>query len=261
MGLLCVRIQIISIAGRRADAIIPGVGTVAVQLWSIDLDAVRRSDPLSADEQARAEAILPRRARARWMASRVALRLILARETGIDPDAIVLRPDARGKLALADDFFLEDGGRDGGGRRGGGEDFTAPDGGALGFSLSHRGGRALYAVSRGVDVGVDLELIDERAAGRRDEVAIAERVLGANAAGRLKGLKTRERHLAFLREWVAHEAYVKCLGVGLGAGVPPPGARAEVWVGEVDAGDEAVAALAVRSASAPEIVERVYEDL
>ncbi len=112
--------------------------------------------------------------------------------------------------------------------------------GDLHFNLSHSGGLALVAVTAGREVGVDVEV----PRGRVDELAIAERVLGSEQARRLAALNSRARARAFLRAWVAHEAVVKCLGLGLATpleGSPP----ADLWTAAVDVGPRAAAAVAV----------------
>jgi phosphopantetheinyl transferase len=84
----------------------------------------------------------------------------------------------------------------------------------LRFSLSHSGGLALIAVTAGREVGVDIEC-------------------------------ARERYTAeFLRAWVAHEAVVKCRGVGLAT--PPAGPHPDdPWTAELDVGPPTAAAVAV----------------
>jgi len=114
----------------------------------------------------------------------------------------------------------------------------------LRFNLSHSGCLALYAVTAGRAVGIDLEVAVRR---RVDELAIAARVLGSEQAQRLGGLESQARARELLRAWVAHEAAVKCLGLGLATpleGLPP----ADLWTAEVDVGPGAVAAVAVAGA-------------
>jgi 4'-phosphopantetheinyl transferase len=87
----------------------------------------------------------------------------------------------------------------------------------LAFNLSHSGGLALVAVTRGLEVGVDVE----REKPERDLVALAERALGAEDAAAVRGAGEEERARVFYGLWVRHEARLKCLGVGLG--------RAPAW--------------------------------
>ena len=84
----------------------------------------------------------------------------------------------------------------------------------LRFNLSHSGTLALYAVTVGREVGVDIEC-------------------------------ARERYTAeFLRGWVAREATVKCRGTGLAT--PSRGlSQADLWTAELDVGPLGAAAVAV----------------
>ena len=77
------------------------------------------------------------------------------------------------------------------------------------FNLTHSGGRALLAVSREGEVGVDLEAAREDV----DTVSLADRFFceverAAIAAAPLRGA-------AFFRHWVAKEAVLKACGMGL----------------------------------------------
>ncbi len=80
--------------------------------------------------------------------------------------------------------------------------------------------------------------------GLVDELAITARVLGREQARRMAGLDSRARARAFLRAWVAHEAAIKCLGLGL---APPPEdtLRDDLWRTQLDVGPRASAAVAV----------------
>ncbi len=149
------------------------------------------------EELARATRILPARKRVLWARSRGVLRALLGRYLDRDPRALRFVLGPHGKPALARE------GTDAG------ED--------LRFNLSHSGELALVAVTGGREVGIDLEIADRRVTDRRvDELAIAARMLGRAQAERLAELDPRTRERAFLRAWVAHEAVVKCRGLGLG---------------------------------------------
>jgi 4'-phosphopantetheinyl transferase len=202
----------------------------AIDVWRADLTAIGDGleDLLCADERARAARIVPARKRVLWAHSRGVLRALLGRYLERDPRALRFVLGPHGKPALA---------RDG-----------TDAGGDLRFNLSHSGRLALIAVSAAREVGVDLEI-----AGRRvlDEPAIAARVLGRAQAERLAELDPQTREREFMRAWVAHEAAVKCLGVGLGLGieVATPGdstsglaTQGDLWTAELDVGPDGYAA-------------------
>jgi 4'-phosphopantetheinyl transferase len=193
-----------------------------VDVWRADMTAVEEDleDLLSTEELARAAQIVHPRKRVLWARSRGVLRALLGRYLDRDPRNLRFVLGPHGKPALL---------------------FEGPAPATdLRFNLSHSGCLALYAVTVGLNVGIDVEI------PRRpvDELAVAERVLGSEQAQRLAGLNSHARAREFLRAWVAHEAIVKCLGLGLATpleGSPP----ADLWTAEVDAGPGAAAAIAV----------------
>jgi 4'-phosphopantetheinyl transferase len=82
----------------------------------------------------------------------------------------------------------------------------------LAFNLSHSGELALVAVSRGREVGIDVE----REKPERDLVALAERALAPEDAAAVRAAGEDERTRVFYALWTRHEARLKCLGIGLG---------------------------------------------
>jgi 4'-phosphopantetheinyl transferase len=115
------------------------------------------------------------------------LRQVLALYLGEAQGEIALARDERGKPRLA----------------------TDPD--RLAFNLSHSGDLTLIAVSRGREVGVDVE----RAKPERDLVALAERALVPEDAAMVHAATAAERTRVFYELWTRHEARLKCLGTGL----------------------------------------------
>lgn len=79
------------------------------------------------------------------------------------------------------------------------------------FNLSHSGDYALIAVSRGREVGVDIEC------ARRDNsnAEVARRFFSAREVAALEMLPESERARAFFDCWARKEAYVKARGEGL----------------------------------------------
>src|SRR3954465_16020041 len=102
---------------------------------------------LAADELLRAGRMRAEEQRRRAIVTRAVLRQLLARETGRKPEELVFAAGPHGKPRLDDTGA--------GGR----------------FNMSHSGGRALIAIGRDAEVGVDLEeirpRIDMKAVGRR----------------------------------------------------------------------------------------------
>jgi len=206
----------------------PRASAGVVDVWRADLAAAGGlEDLLCSEELARAAQIVDPRKRVLWARSRGVLRALLGRYLELDPRALRFVLGPHGKPALSSE---------GPTRPASVED--------LRFNLSHSGCLALYAVTAGRAVGIDLEVAVRR---RVDELAIAARVLGSEQAQRLGGLESQARARELLRAWVAHEAAVKCLGLGLATpleGLPP----ADLWTAEVDVGPGAVAAVAVAGA-------------
>jgi 4'-phosphopantetheinyl transferase len=203
-----------------------------VDIWRADLalagDVVAQL--LSPAERERAGGIADERRRALWMRGRGVLRVLLGSYLERAPHRIELATGAQGKPELAT------------GAAGAAVEPT------LSFNLSHSGTWALYAFTKSVPVGVDLEVPRGRTI---DHAALAERVFGPREAQRLGALPSsfaRERE--FLRLWVVHEARLKCLGLALtGAAKAQANAATRLWIAELDLGPEMAAAVAVQGAA------------
>lgn len=87
---------------------------------------------------------------------------------------------------------------------------------ALRFNLSHSGGHAMFALTHGGEIGIDLETAG-RLAGRDDElVGLAARVLTTRELAVWRKLPdAAARQAAFLRAWTRKEAYGKATGEGV----------------------------------------------
>jgi len=152
--------------------------------------------------------------RADWIASRWALRTVMARYLDEDPAAIVLRTGAHGKPALADASTRLD------------------------FNLSHSGSIILIAIASGLELGIDVEQMEPG----RDFLALAERGLGPDVSALLREREPADRIGAFYAAWVRHEALLKCGGGGFGN--PIPDRAVTVRELEIDAGYAAALAVA-----------------
>jgi 4'-phosphopantetheinyl transferase len=81
----------------------------------------------------------------------------------------------------------------------------------LRFNVSHSHGLALYAVTLGAEVGVDLEY------GRKDMSTeeISRRFFSAQEIAAIESLPQDQRQRAFFVCWTRKEAYIKARGDGL----------------------------------------------
>jgi 4'-phosphopantetheinyl transferase len=218
----------------------PRLAAGALHVWRVDLQAVDETlvELLSPDERERAARIVRERERRAWTRARGVLRALLGRYLERDPRALRFTAGPHGKPALRD--------ASSGLPAGGGPSETpggspAPVAQTLAFNLSHSGPLALYALTAGLPVGVDVEL-DRR---ELDEPALARRVFGEAQARRLKALDPPVRRREFLRAWVRHEAQVKCLGLGIAAAEGATSGDRGLWIADIDIGGEGAAAVAV----------------
>ncbi len=144
---------------------------------------------LSPDERERADRFRFPKHRGHFIAGRGFLREILARYTGAAPRDLRFEYGPHGKPSLA-----------GAGAAAG-----------IRFNMSHSGGLALYAVTWGGEVGVDVERF-------RPEVEcekIAHRFFSPAEVEALFALPAEARRTAFFLCWSRKEAYIKALGTGL----------------------------------------------
>jgi 4'-phosphopantetheinyl transferase len=82
---------------------------------------------------------------------------------------------------------------------------------ALNFNLSHSAELALYAITRGRVVGIDIEYIREDFA----TLEIAEQFFSTNEVAALKSLPTDQRTIGFFNCWSRKEAFIKAKGMGV----------------------------------------------
>jgi 4'-phosphopantetheinyl transferase len=182
----------------------PAVSPHEVHVWIASLDRPagwlgKLAGALSSDERRRAERLRFPRDRERFVVARGLLRTILSGYLGDDPADLRFRYECRcgSKCALT---------------RRKPELATEPGRVGLTFNVSHSGGLALYAISDGRRVGVDLERLSAPPA---DELLAA----GVFSDGEQAALRSRAgplRHREVLLAWTRKEAYVKGRGEGLG---------------------------------------------
>lgn len=165
-----------------------------VHVWRAVLDDAARVDErvgsyLSSDEQQRASAFVRPRDRWRFIVRRGLLRALVAGYVGCAPDLLQLRSGLHGKPELA-----------------------WPSGEPpVSFSCSHSHGLALYAITRGRRIGVDVEAI--RSLPERDQVA--QLCCSSRERAALRALPAELHDAALMNAWTRKEAYLKAIGVGL----------------------------------------------
>lgn len=115
----------------------------------------------------------------------------------------------------------------------------ANDPGELAINLSHSGELLLAAVTRGREVGVDVE----RAKPERDLVGIAARAFQPVDARAVREATGEDRTRLFYELWTRHEARLKCLGVGLAGESTEPAPPVAVENLPVDPGYAAAVAV------------------
>jgi len=159
-----------------------------VALYLVDLQSppsAQAVDCLDLDERARAARFHFPLHGQRFLASHVALRLILAHETGLPPSMRLLKGE-HGKPAIEGEPGWH-------------------------FNLSHSADWALMAVSPVHPVGIDIECLKQR----RSAQALAQRTLSPSEFLAWQQLPADLQGEAFLRAWTRKEACLKALGVGL----------------------------------------------
>jgi len=165
-----------------------------IDIWRVDLSNTKLDSYqaiLSIDEKQRADKFIFDKDRGDYSRCRCSLRLILARCLSYPAAEIVFRYGEHGRPELQVPAV---------------EDFQ--------FNLSHSGHMALIAVSRGRNVGVDLNYLGQK----RQWQPIAKRSFSPAEQVLLFRLPEVLRETMFCRIWSQKEAYSKALGDGFSYG-------------------------------------------
>jgi 4'-phosphopantetheinyl transferase len=153
-------------------------------------DAAAREDSiyltLDGAERVRADRYVLREDSRRFIATRSTLRKLLGARIGVSPNELVFVATERGRLEL-------------------------PDHPLLSFNVSHSGNAALLAISDRRVVGVDLELLDPSLNWRE----IAALVCTGDEQRVLQAAPEQMQCEFFIRYWVAKEAILKAMGIGI----------------------------------------------
>jgi 4'-phosphopantetheinyl transferase len=162
-----------------------------VHVWRLDLDrpAAPLFELLQPDEVARANRFHFEKDRRHFVVARGFLRQLLGWYLQASPKRLDFAYGTWGKPSLAGEFRESQ----------------------LRFNMSHSHGVALYAVTEGRELGVDVEQV--RADFASDD--IARRFFSSHEVGVLCELPENDRVAAFFRCWTRKEAYIKATGRGM----------------------------------------------
>jgi 4'-phosphopantetheinyl transferase len=169
-------------------------GSNEVHVWRVFLDTTTcrhesLREILSADELARASRFRFEIDQNRFIAARGMLRQILGSYLGIEPYKLQFDYTSYGKPALASN-----------------EGHVT-----IRFNLSHSNGFALYGITRGRNIGIDIELV-------RDDIAagpIAQRFFSKSEISSLERIHKNKRSGVFFQYWTRKEAFLKAKGEGI----------------------------------------------
>jgi 4'-phosphopantetheinyl transferase len=183
-----------SVASWRSPPESVVLGSEEVHVWRAPLDQAPSQiqsffHNLAADEQARAGRFYFQKDREHFIVAHGVLRAILGGCLNQAPECLSFCYSSHGKPALAGES----------------------DGETIRFSVSHSHGIGLFAVTRGREVGIDLERI-------RFDLAIeeiAERFFSPREFAMLQTLPAGVQRQAFFNCWTRKEAYIKARGGGL----------------------------------------------
>jgi len=165
-----------------------------VDVWRASLEQTEgRVDQfrttLAEDECARVVRFASQDLRDRYTAGRGLLRAILGRYLEVEPAQIRFAYGPKGQPALSGDCASS----------------------GIRFNVSHSGAIFMCAVTRGMDVGIDIEEIEPRA----DFLKLAQRFFAPTEAAEIRSLPAEEQLPAFYACWTRKEAYIKAKGSGL----------------------------------------------
>jgi 4'-phosphopantetheinyl transferase len=175
------------------------LGPCAVHVWHRLTDEIGAAEHaaamqrLPADERDRASRFVFDRDRVPFVAAHDLLRFVLSQYEAVAPDAWRFTLDTHGKPLLSD--------------------LHAPC--RLRFNLSHTRGLVACAVSRSIDVGIDVEAIRGEGDSGTGAHELAARFFSPREVASLGECPQDTRQERFIEFWTLKEAYVKAIGEGL----------------------------------------------
>ena len=165
-----------------------------IHVWRADLNVSQEllktlKDTLENKERDRANRFHFEKDRHHFIAARGVLRLILGNYLNIQPRNLNFAYNTHGKPKIANELDQDH----------------------VKFNLSHSHGVALYAVTLGREVGIDIERVRTNLSLEK----IAKRFFSPLEFQMLSALSPSERIEGFFNCWTRKEAYIKAIGEGL----------------------------------------------
>jgi 4'-phosphopantetheinyl transferase len=160
-----------------------------VSISDFDDDALERYTlTFSDDELARVVQLRTEQLRTEFVVAHGFLREMLGRYLEVDPVSVVFWGERHEKPSV-----------------------LSPAGTGINFSLSHSGGKILYAFATGRKVGVDIEKIEPE----KCDATVAHTIFTHQELGEWWSLPEQLRARGFFCGWVRKEAFVKAVGRGM----------------------------------------------
>jgi 4'-phosphopantetheinyl transferase len=178
----------------RARGAVAALRNDEVQVWTAAVPADERDltvlgHTLSSSEIRRAERFLVPQPRRQFVFGHALLRQLLGTCLNVDPAALAFGSGTRGKPFLERSASTAD----------------------LRFNLAHSGSLVAVALTRGREVGVDLESIHHLP----DWSLVAARIFSTRELEELYAVPATQQRDAFFNGWTRKEAYLKATGEGL----------------------------------------------
>ena len=160
-------------------------------IWRADLDLDENIQSsflklISADEKNRAQKFRFEDDRRNFIVARGILRSLIGHYLKINPEAISFQYSKFGKPGIADNNSLQ-------------------------FNISHSKSIAIFAFTKKLTVGVDVEFVNPNIEVRD----IAENFFSRNEILNLLALPEQQQALGFFNCWTRKEAFIKAVGEGL----------------------------------------------
>ncbi len=167
-----------------------------IEIWQANLDDCREWEAtywsvLNTQEQQRANRLIKKQDKTRFVVARGILRYLLARYLNLTPHAITFDYLPRGKPVLAASHHCP----------------------KLQFNISHSQQLALYAFAQS-DYGIGIDLEQVRAIS--DLNTLVQRFFTQQESAYIASLPPFLKQRTFFQFWTAKEAYLKATGEGLG---------------------------------------------